>query len=892
MVKDNPRDQACPVKSFAACVSDAPAIRGPMMTLHEKAARDPVARGIRSLLFALFFCSGASGLIYEVVWTRQLTVILGNTVFAVSTVLTAFMGGLALGSFLGGRMIDRVESPLRVYALLEIAIGILAFCLTSALNQTGPLYLWIHGSLGEYPLALYAARYVFSFCLLAIPTTIMGTTLPVLSKFVARTQRAVGLDVGRLYALNTLGAAAGCYLAGFVLIGNLGLGATVRAASALSIAVGLLAWVCQKYAGPAAPKASSPPVQQAKIPAGASPLRLLVLGAFAVSGFAALGYEVLWTRLLTSYLGNSVYAFSTMLTAFLTGIALGSLWFSYFADRSRRAVAVLGLIEAAIGFYVLCSIHIFGWRAESLSSWIAPDPRWPATGARFMNAFTLIFFPTFLMGAAFPVAGRIYIANFRRLGRSVGELYAWNTIGAILGAAAAGFALMPVLGLENSLVVLLCLNLGIGLALCAAEPAVRRSQKTFLLAALVVAAGVGLAAMPRGVFRRMHEVLAPGEKLLYFKEDLLGTVTVKQQGRHRTLFIDHLEMAGTADRFLSSHKSLAHLPMLLHPNPQTVYVLGFGAGGTAYGMSTYPEVRRIDATELSRSVVDVAPMFLQINHDVMSDPRLHLEVNDGRHFLLTTRRTYDVISVDLLWPQTAGSGSLYTREFYELCRRRLTPDGILVEWLHPGFIPPDYLKGILRTMGRVFPHTSLWWTRREEHLLVVASKAPLRVDYQRLAQRINHPATRRDLAEVHLDDPATFLSYFIARDDALEQFAADADWLNTDDLPLLEYKLPLYTADAAPENMRAVLQLRQSVLPLLERVSPQERERILTCERSNERLDRAVLDFREGRFDRTVAQCREALLVNPDNHDARALLEGVLPALRERRPDSTRQSDR
>jgi len=853
------------------------------MAVQSQAAGDARVGRIRTVVLLLFFCSGVSCLIYEVVWTRLLTVILGNTVFAVSTVLTGFMAGLALGSLFGGRLIDRNRRPLLVYALLEIAIGLLGLLLWAVLNQTGPVYVWIHTSLSAHPLLLYVARYVFSFCLLAIPTTLMGATLPVLSKFVVDSEWGVGLNLGRLYALNTLGAAVGCYTAGFVLIGNIGIGATVRAASALSIAVGGLALLCQRQVGPAAPATSAQPVEIAASGRTRSPLRLLILAAMAVSGFAALGYEVLWTRLLTVYLGNSVYAFATMLTAFLTGLALGSLVFSGFVDRRRRLITGLGIIEAGIGLCVLLSIYMLGWHAESLRSLVEPEPEWQGTGIRFMKAFALMLVPTFLMGAAFPVAGRIYVTNFQRLGRSVGELYTWNTLGAILGAAVAGFALIPILGLQASLVVLLCLNLLAAAALCAADPAVQRKTRFLLPAALAATAGVALVAMPRDVFRQMHEALAYPAKLVYLKEDLLGTVAVREKGSDRTLLIDNLEMAGNDESFLSSQKSLGHLPMLLHPNPQEVYVLGFGGGGTAGAISTYPEVRRIDATELSRAVVDVAGMFRDINHDVLSDPRLHLEVNDGRHFLLTARRTYDVISVDLLWPQTAGAGSLYTKEFYQLCHRRLNDDGIMVEWLHPGFIPTPYLQMVLRTIRAVFPHTSLWWARRQEHLLVIASKAPLRVDAQRLARRMSRPATQRDLAEAHLDEPAAFLSYFIAADEALAEFVAGSDWLNTDDLPLIEYKLPFYSGYAAPENLRATRRIQSSVLPLLERASAEQKQRIRICQHSNDLLYDAIIAFHDGDPGRAVLKCRQALQLNPDNDDAKHVLVQIHLAFTGRR---------
>ena len=468
-----------------------------------KKINDTLSKRTHNVVFLLFLCSGVSSLIFEVVWLRQLSVILGNTVFAVSAVLTVFMGGLALGSFLAGRMIDRRNDPLRVYALIEISIGLLGFLLTSLLTQTGPVYILFHNSMGDNPILQYIARYVFSFFLLIIPTTLMGATLPVLSKFVVENKYSLGLNVGRLYALNTLGAAGGCYLAGFMLIGNLGIRMTVLIASALSVTVGALAWYYQKRLGESGFIIYESPVYESESSHKQSNFRILILGVFAISGFVALGYEVLWTRVLISYLGNSVYAFSTMLTTFLIGIALGSLVLSSFVDKRKRLVTCFGLIEVTIGFYVLLSLYMFGWGVDKLAMLRQPYPVWQWTGVRFMKAFALMFVPTFFFGATFPVASRIYTINFRRVGQSIGELYTWNTLGAIIGTVVTGFVLMPMLGIEKSLLVLLCMNLCIGMALCVAEPNMTRKSIFLLLAAIALTTGIGLSKVPRNIFRHI-----------------------------------------------------------------------------------------------------------------------------------------------------------------------------------------------------------------------------------------------------------------------------------------------------------------------------------------------------------------------------------------------------
>jgi len=829
-------------------------------------------RAARGAIYLLFLLSGASGLIYEVVWLRMLTITLGNTVHAASLVLSVFMTGLALGSYVGGRIGDRRQDPLRIYGLLEVAIGISGLGVTLALGQTSAGYVGIHRALADHPLLLGSARYVFSFVLLVVPTALMGATLPILSRFVVDRQPVVGLGLGSLYAVNTLGAAAGCFLAGFVLVGNVGVGPSVRIAAVLNIVAGAAVLALARRAATARSGLSSA-AADAGAPGGVGVLvRRLVLISLAASGFAALGYEVIWTRVLVSYLGNSVYAFTTVTMTFLVGIALGSLAAAAVADRLKRPATILGLVQLGIGLYVLLFLHLVGRYPEVFAALRQPSPTWGDTGARFLKAFGLMLVPTFLMGSAFPIAARIYVAGLRRLGRNVGELYAWNTAGAIVGAAAAGFVLMPVVGLQGSLVFLLGLNSAVGIALCAAEPGLRRSTRWLLPGAIAAVAAAGLMGLPDDAFRSMHELQTPDGKLVFYREDLVGTVTVRQRDDEVTLLIDDLDVAGTGAGFLSSHKSLGHLPMLLHPRPESVYVLGFGGGGTTYATGTYPTVRRIDATELSRSVVEVAEMFVAINHGITSDPRLNLDVNDGRHFLLTTTRAYDVLSVDLLWPQTAGAGSLYTKEFYELCFRALDDDGIMVQWLHPGFIPTLHVQTILRTVRQAFPHASLWWARRHEHLILVASKRPLRIDMASLSRRMRIATVWEDLAEVHLNDPAAFVSYFIAADQALDEFASASGWLNTDELPLLEYELPLWRRRAGIENLEAMAQLEQSVLPWTVNATADQRQRIRVCEQSNRSLDRGIIAWFSGRLDAARGELRRALEVNPENHDAQEIL--------------------
>jgi len=845
-------------------------------------------RPARYLVFVLFFLSGVSGLIYEIVWTRQLATVFGNTVFAVSTVLAAYMAGLALGSFAFGRSIDRGGRPLRLYALLQIGIAVSGVLLTWLLANIDAAAAWLHGVVAGSRLLANLARFAVCFLLLAVPTTLMGGTLPVLSKLLVERRSSLGRYVGLLYALNTLGAAAGCSVAGLVLIGRVGLRSTVWIAALLNALVALMAWLLHPRQEAAPPSKSSPVPSGASSPVPGDPdtlppsLARLILGVMALSGFAALGYEVVWTKALIFLLGNSVYAFAAMLTTFLIGLALGSLLCAWVVDRGRRLFATLGIVEAGIGVYGILCVQLFAFALASGNSPQAPLPDdWGlSVGTRLFRAFALLFLPTLLMGATFPLATRAYTSRMNRVGRSVGTVYAFNTVGAILGSAVAGFLLIPTLGLQRTALALGVVNLSLGILLCAVEPNLRRRVRSALLAMLICAMVMGLLAVPADAFRKVFE---RGTRFLYYKEEVTGTVWVEKSAFDRRLYIDRKDMAGTSLHSYDSQKILGHLPMLLHPNPRDAFVLGFGAGGTGYSISTHPQLRRIDAAELCPAVVEAAALFPEINGNILGHPKLSLVVDDGRHFLLTTRRSYDVISVDLLFPDAAGTGSLYTREFYELCSRRLNDDGLMVEWLPPHRLSERNVRVILKTCASVFPHLSLWWSPYYRCLLMVASKSELRISLPRLRERMDHPAVRRDLAQASIRNPYALLSYCIASDAGLSRLWEDESAMNTDDLPLIEYSAPL-TRHAEGAIRRLLLESYASTarVPIVgfpaggSHPSPKAAASLRAARAASRVLQEAAIADGAGDTEAAIARTRQALEIDRDNAVARRKLADML----------------
>jgi len=796
----------------------------------------------RRLLLGLFFLSGISGLLYEVAWTRLLHLLFGDTVLAVSTVLASFMAGLALGSVWSGRYVDRRPRVLRLYAGLEAGIGVSAVLLPVVLQALTPVYVWLHQSLYASFWLFSAVRFVLAFCLLCVPTALMGATLPVLSRYMVRNNATLGWSVGALYALNTGGAVLGCFAAGYVLLGSVGLSHTVWIGAALNLTIALVVWIGQRWFEderytPEAPAGAPGEPPRAAGVYEASIVRR-VLWSFALSGCAALSFEVIWTRALTFFIGNSTYAFTAILTTFLCGLCLGSVLFARLSDRRRNLPALLGALQVGIGVYGMLTIAILGrlfygldawWEGFSNAYW--GTPLW----LTFLKTFVVILPPTVGMGATFPLVSKIVAHGPEVIGKTVGNVYAVNTFGAIVGAWASGFVAIPLLGTRHSLALTALLSVAVGGVLLASG-AVRRLRQGLLYAGALGLLAVVMVATPP---LRFGDIAGEPEKeVLHYEEDVAGVVKVATDIYDRTLLsINGWSVAGTStpdpdvalvNDYPEVQKMLAHLPMLLHPAPRRVLVIGFGAGGTAWSLSRYAALQRLDIVEFVPGVIRAARFFPEVNHGVLDDPRLRVTIDDGRNYLLVTPLTYDVVSVDTLDPKHAGNGNLYTREFYELSKRVLQPGGIFVQWLPYHQVDNASLKMIARTFQRVYPHATVWLNRFKGYTLLLGTLEPLQIDMARLEAHFRTPAIQRDLAEVHVATPWQFLESFTMRADTLRRYTAGGARLNSYDHPYVEF-YGVSWHDPVEENLAELARFADDVTPLLTFPTgypPEERQRV------------------------------------------------------------------
>jgi spermidine synthase len=817
----------------------------------------------------LFVASGFCGLVYEVIWAQVLHKIVGCSLYAVTLVMAAFMAGLALGSYVGGRLTRPQTNGLAVYAKLEAGVGI--FALLSPLVFAGltPLYVALHGWLGaSVPLAS-VLRFALCFLALVVPAALMGATLPVLTQYLDRVEPGLGRNLGNLYGFNTLGAMLGCLAAGFVLVPHFGIAWTVRGAAVINLVAAGLAWQLAKRAPASIPPPPAPTADDRR-PARAT---VLLLGACALSGFFSMGYEVLWTRAIAFFVGSSAYAFSAMLACFLFGLGLGGLLAARFVDRLKRPWLGFGIIEILVGLGALASIVIFAKlsfpdRFENS----AATPVW----FKFLYSSLVMLVPTLLMGLALPVAGRLVVRG-ATAGRGVGSLYALNTLGCVAGAAVAGFVLVPRVGIQKSIAILCGLQVLLGLGLLASEPKLSLGRRrAFIAAALALAVAVICALPMEGkIYSSAHRKGMPKAESIYYREGAASIVEVLETAdSNRYLIINGAINATPYPKSvgLRAHRLIAQLPLLLHPDPRRLLLLGLGSGMTSGAALQFDGLETIDCAELSRDVAQATGYFDRWNHGVAGSSRFNLTFEDGRNFLLTSSRGYDVITLESIHPKwDAGNASLYSRDFYRLCKSRLAPGGFVSQWAPlNGMTLPEF-KTILRTFSEAFPHASLWFAQPTSYLaatnaILLGSQAPLAIDTERLRAAFAKPALARDLEEEGIEDSIAVLDGFIMEGEALRRFAGPDVAVNTDDLPVLEYG-PV--VNHYQQILAALAPARTTVRPYCRPVTSESElfTRLQKRFEVSELCLQGDLAHLRGDYDRAIGHYGAALLLDPSNRD-------------------------
>ena len=768
-------------------------------------------RVVFALVMACFFVSGVAGLVYQIVWTRYLALFLGHTSYAVVAVLVAFMGGLAIGNAVFGAWVDKAERPLAVYGWLEIAIALYAFLFPHYFEICHDLYIAAARQLGSGGAPLLILKFGFSFVTILLPAALMGATFPALTRFVTRALAELRERVATLYFINSLGAVFGCWAADFWWVPAMGLEMTVYAAAGLNLVAGVVALGISKAVLEGSPSAITAPVANPNASDeyfSALDLKIATI-AIGVSGFVAMLYEVAWTRLLALALGSSTHAYSIMLMTFIAGIAAGAILIARWKSL-RRTLDAFGWAEIALAVTILLSMFAYEllpyWFAQTAMLLARRPEAYPLYETmQALICFAVMFVPALCLGTTLPLASRIATAELARTGRSVGKIFAVNTLGTVLGAMVTGLWLMPALGLAATFAVGIALNAGIGLAIVFRDRLVRVQPALIgtgvAVALLFVWITNGLFqeswrnAYLQGVWRKradlgsIRDFREAGKifKVDYYKDGAGATVAVHHQAdnpAYVALRVNGKIDASSGDE--GTQLMLGHLPCLMDTKATNALVVGFGSGMTSAAILRHTNIQSVRVVEISPEVFEAARWFTNLNDNVFTNSRFHITIEDAKSFLKTSDEKFDMIISEPSNPWMAGVAGVFTLEYYQSCAERLSTNGAMVQWVQLYETSDKTFQTVVKTFSAVFPFVSVWQAQIGD-VMLVGTTQPRTVDLDAMVERMRAPNIARNLARGGLSEPLAFLSREIISQANGAFLARAEDVTHSDYFPTLDY---------------------------------------------------------------------------------------------------------
>lgn len=816
----------------------------------ERAQFSTYSIGSLWLMGVCFILSGATGLIYEVLWARMLGLVFGATTFAISAVLAAFMGGLALGSAWAGKLAARIKRPLRVYGYLEIGIALYALAVPLLFRWIDAVYalVWEQFHPGFYAFSLW--RFVLSCVVLLVPTTLMGATLPILSAALLRSPSHTQTSVTRLYTCNLLGAILGTLAAGFLLLPNYGVRLTIFTAAALNFLIGIASIIIDRrdirgsgkseraeqseVAAASDEKTIGQTIEQAEatraVAAEAEGSGRFWLLCAAVSGFVTISTQVAWTRVLTMVIGSSTYAFSIVVALFLMGLAGGAYIVAARKMTSNLRRSILN-VEVATAILLFLSITITNMTPGlliNLGSRFEVNSWGGLLGLQVLVAALLILFPAFLMGMVMPLV-LVWASNAaeRTAVKRVGRTYAVNTLGAIAGAFTTGFILIP--KVSTRFTILFAATLCLILAGLAYQPRrrdvdvdLRRSLAagaTFALILLMFALAprMNLGDLSKGAYDLLVRIRANPQfsegatadrtygpetnKLLMYEEGPTATVSVREDWGVKSMAINgRTNASDSAD--MPTQIILGQLPVLLAPRTENALIVGYGSG-VSVGAMLQSEIKSLECVELEPEVIEAGSLFDHVNNRPLNDPRTRLIIDDARTYLRVNPAQYDAIVSEPSHPWVPGVANLFTQQFFELGRSRLKEDGVFVQWVQIYQLSTESLRSVLATYRSVFPHVMMFrvgGATQGKDLILVGSRVPL--TFERVSERMKESRAAAELARIQIKSEEDLLNWYICDETQLGPAVAGAV-INTDDNMHIENRapreafLPLMEANAA-----------------------------------------------------------------------------------------------
>jgi spermidine synthase len=732
-------------------------------------------RYLPGLLF-LFVGSGCAALIYEVVWFQLLQLVIGSSAISLAVLLGTYMGGMCLGSLMLPRLIRAKVHPLRVYSAIELGIGVCGVLALFGLPLINDVYAAIAGH-GAFGIALRAV--IAAICLLP-PTLLMGASLPAIARWVETTPQGVSW-LGLFYGGNIGGAVLGCLLAGFYLLRLYDMPTATLVAVSINFAVALISF----YLSGKTPYSEMEPTGATERRAAGS---RVIYVAIAISGMCALGAEVIWTRLLSLMLGATVYTFSIILAVFLVGLGIGSALASQFARTSKRPAVALAVCQLMLAGAIAWTAYML---AVSIPHWpINPTlstSAWYTFQLDLLRCLWAIFPPACLWGASFPLALAAAASRGEDGGKLVGEVYAANTVGAILGAVGFSLVFIPWIGTQDSQRVLIALSAAAAVIVFVSVRKMLRlgtAIAVFASVAFAVRLAVDVAPMPWLAIAYGRRMLLQGDPghVLYLGEGRNSSIVISElPGCQHYFHVSGKVEASTETYDMRLQRMLGHLPALVHSNPRSVLVVGFGAGVTAGTFVVHPTVQRITICELEPLIPPVATRYFRAeNHNVMNDERTTIHYDDARHFILTSKDKYDIITSDPIHPWVKGTSTLYSKEYFELCKRHLNPGGIVTQWVPLYESDVETVKSELATFFEVFPNGTIWSNdiNGEGYDTVLLGQVePTKINVDGLQERLARPeyaSVARSMQAVGFRSAVDLMATYAGRAQELAPWLRDA----------------------------------------------------------------------------------------------------------------------
>ncbi len=815
-------------------------------------------------LLLLFFFSGFVSLCYQVVWIRELSVIFGKTNAAITVVVSVFMLGLGLGSLFWGKRKITSAKLSNTFALLQFGIAGGSFILLLVFPYLPQIYQGLVHQLNlSYTLILI---FIFFLCavLMFVPTFLMGGTFPIISQLYIRKEARLGKGIGLLYGINTLGGILGVGLTGYFLIGLIGQRQTQLMGIIINILIGT--WFL-KMREPEPIKIELK--KQKSIPRSQDdgiPLQKFLILASFFTGFAGLAHEILWTRALSIFTSNSIYSFSSILVIFLTGIGIGSYIYSKFLSSRTPALALFVLLQFII-FFAVAVTAVFLNDIPILLNPFSGLLRYSILRMVLPGLFlsTLIMFlPTLLMGIVFPLICRMYTISLDHLRARIGKIYFYNTLGSMLGPIAAGFVLIPLVGVVKGLIMTGLVNFLLALSgsLFLGKSA---KKKRLLLAAVITFAGVILLPsvlgkpayiLPPSIFRNPHTQ----HELKHYSETAEGTVVVVEEKKTgvRSCYINNNAVCGVTYDALKVVHYMGHLPMIINPAAKNALIIGFGIGVTTSAVAQHP-LDVIDCVEICPGVREAAPLFEKFNQKVWQNPKVNYIAGDGRNYLLLTQKKYDIISCDPVHP-SLGSGSLYTREYFELCKGQMKPGGVISQYLPLHKLTLDELKTLLNTFYSVFPHSMVWIA--QSHGVLIGSPQELHLSFNDIRFAINR------IDDPFFKDPYLLASTLLLNRAGIKNLVSGHPLVHSDNHPILEYFSPSgVQSQHQRRNVLELLRRRQPAVQLISDVpDPLLLEKYI---KGQPFYIRGIIHHNQGQGAKAFRLFQQALAVNPQNQEIR-----------------------